>query len=177
MNRPALLALVLVAASATPARGQGPDPAWLPVIASPFVCDTLSRLVGRMVFTGDPSRGARAEHVRPDTFRLGPIPADLNPEYVIAHEVGHAWAEANRRDPSMVNILLTHDAQERIGGYAARSLGEHAAEAFAYAVLILRLPADQRAAMLARVEPLVLGTRLTYDAIRRRIAADVADRR
>jgi hypothetical protein len=171
-----LWALILLTLAAAPARGQGPDGAWLPTLTSPFVRDTLARLAGRLVFTGNPAPGARADHVRPDTIRLGPVPDSLNEFYVVAHEVGHIWSWLNRADTSMHYVVLQHDAQERVGGYAARSVGEHAAEAFAYAVLILRLPADQREPMLARVEPLVLGTRLTYETIRARLAADVAAR-
>lgn len=170
-----ILSLVtLLVASASSARGQVPE-GWLSVLASPFVTDTLSPLVGRrLVFVGNPANGANglpavAEYVYPDTIRLGALPDTMAPEYVLAHEVGHAWAMLHPSDPAAVNILVTHDEQERVGGYAAVRVGEHAAEAFAYATLIIRLPESERAAMLARVEQQVLGTTLMYERLLSRL--------
>ncbi len=150
---------------------------WVPVVSSPFVLDTLTILIGHsIVFRGQPVSGAIAQHMHNDTIRLGAFPDSSSPEYVVAHEVGHMWSEEHRADSAVLNILLIHDAQELIGGYAAKSPGEHAAEAFAYAVLILRLPEQEQAAMLARVEPLVLGTTVIYYQLRTQLVRSISAR-
>ena len=164
------MVLLAVAVAATGLSGQGFPAKWIPTLNSSFVRDTLNGLVARpIVFVGDPIQGAAAQQMHNDTIKLGAFPEQVDPEYILAHEVGHTWSEQNRTDTAVYNILLLHDAQEKIGGYAAKSVGEHAAEAFAYAVLILRMPVDQQAAMLQRVESMVLGTTLVYERIKSRL--------
>ncbi|MGH9257020.1 MAG: hypothetical protein ACRD3C_20870 [Vicinamibacterales bacterium] len=151
--------------------------AWVPHLNQPFVTDTLAMLVGRsLMFKKGPSAGAVAEYVAPNIVLLGVVPDSVSPDYVLAHEIGHMWADANRTDTAIVNILSLHDAQQRIGGYAARRSGEHAAEAFAYAVLILRLPVQEHAPMLESVERRVLGTTLMYERLKAALAPRVVVR-
>lgn len=113
-------------------KGPGLPKPWQKLLASPYVTDTLFRLLGSMpkvVSSNDPhSRDAVAKFSMPDSIKVFNAPPS---DYALTHEVGH-MLDSQGKLPT--GFVFDESKRPPKGSYAATNEDEHVAEAFARAM-------------------------------------------